>query len=79
MVMHGDLLSQQSLARAFTAKLAFYEGKIETMSGCDLTSAPAGHRFVHGFGLTIYRAAAEYMRANRELALGEKDGQEAAE
>ncbi|WP_455374409.1 PadR family transcriptional regulator [Limibacillus halophilus] len=79
MVMHGYLLNDKVLARAFAEKLAFYEGKIEKMSGCDLSAAPAGHRFVHGFGLALYRAAADYMRENRDKVLEEDDGKEAAE
>jgi DNA-binding PadR family transcriptional regulator len=79
MVMHGYLLDQEVLARAFAEKLSFYEGKIEKMSGCDLSAAPEGHRFVHGFGLALYRAAAAYMAENRDKLLTEKNGKEAAE
>lgn len=78
MVMHSHMVDPRRLARALEAKLSFYETKIETMSQCDLSESTEGRRFVHGFGLALYRAAAEYLRANGDTLLEEHKKHRAA-
>ena len=68
-LFHGGLLPADHLARVIDERIAFYEEKIERMQGCDLAQAPAAPRFVHGFGLAVYQAAADYLRENRSALL----------
>ncbi|RMD60640.1 MAG: PadR family transcriptional regulator, partial [Alphaproteobacteria bacterium] len=36
---------------------------------CDPSQRPPGEAFVHGLGLAVYRAAADYLTANRDRLL----------
>ena len=78
MVMHSHLVDPRRLLRALEAKLSFYETKIETMSQCDLSDSTSGRQFVHGFGLALYRAAANYLRENGDALLAEHKKHRAA-
>ncbi len=61
----GHLLPGAHLIEIVDQRIAFYEAQIARMEGCVLDHRPAGQQLVHGFGLTIYRAAAQYLRDNR--------------
>ncbi|MGF1609779.1 MAG: PadR family transcriptional regulator [Kiloniellales bacterium] len=66
---HGGMLPASYLAGVIDARIAFYDEKIERMRGCDVAHAPGAQRFVHGYGLAVYQAAADYLRQNREALL----------
>ncbi len=68
-LFHGHLLPADHVARVVDERLQHYEARIAHMEGCDLSADSPGRRFVHGFGLALYRAAAQYLRDNREMAI----------
>jgi DNA-binding PadR family transcriptional regulator len=68
-LFHGSMLPASHLARVIDERIAFYEDKIERMRGCQVAQAPGTQRFVHGYGLMLYRAAADYLRQNRAALL----------
>ncbi len=61
----GHLVPDAHLAAVIDARIAHYEDQIARMEGCCLEDRPAGQQLVHGFGLALYRAAAQYLRDNR--------------
>ena len=65
----GEILPRTHLARVIDERIAFYQEQITRMADCDLDRHPSTQRFVHGFGLTLYRASADYLIENRELLL----------
>jgi DNA-binding PadR family transcriptional regulator len=70
----GHLLPVERLAEVVDERIAYYEEQISRMEGCCLEDRPAGQLLVHGFGLTLYRAAVRYLRENRAiLGSGEAD------
>jgi DNA-binding PadR family transcriptional regulator len=78
----GHLLTSAHLVEIVDQRIAFYEAQIARMEGCALEHRPVGQQLVHGFGLTIYRAAAQYLRDNRAALLtaaAEAPGKAAAE
>ena len=68
-LFHGHLLPADHVARIIDERLAWYEAQIERMQGCEVEDDSPGHRFVHGFGLALYRAAAKYLRENRDMGI----------
>lgn len=73
-LFHADLLSPEHVARIIDARLAFYRERIARMKQCGLCDRPSGARFVHGFGLAMYEAAARYLEAEREEFLSGLSG-----
>jgi len=65
----GHLLPSAHLIEIVDQRIAFYEAQIARMEGCVLEHRPVGQQLVHGFGLAIYRAAAQYLRDNRAALL----------
>ncbi len=59
------------LAELIDNRIAWYCGTLERMESCDHESSRPGEVFVHGLGLAVYRAAADYLTANRERLLEE--------
>ena len=70
----GHLLTGDELGQVIDERIAFYESRIARMTDCDLTALPAGQQMVHGFGLALYQAAADYLRANRDQLADPADG-----
>lgn len=62
----AHLLPEGALDRIVEARIAFYESRIEGMSSCNLEDRPPGQQLVHGFGLALYQAAADYLRSYRD-------------
>lgn len=82
MLFFAQLLPVERLAAMIDMRIALYEEMLERMTACEgLSERPAGERFVHGFGLTIYRTARDYLVENRAMLLAEcgGSGQDAAE
>jgi DNA-binding PadR family transcriptional regulator len=67
----GHLLADRHVAALVDQRIAYYEAQIERMEGCSAEHRPPGQQLVHGFGLALYRAAAGYLRENRDLLGGE--------
>ncbi len=65
----GDILPRSHLVQVVDQRISFYREQIARMAECDLAQNPSTQRFVHGFGLAIYQAAADYLIENRELLL----------
>ena len=61
----GHMLPSDTLVTLVDRRIAFYEEQIARMEVCTLDQRPLGQQLVHGFGLSIYRAAAQYLRENR--------------
>lgn len=67
----GQLLPAERLARLIDQRIADYRACLAQMESCDLSDRPAGETFVHGLGAAVYRAAADYLEANRDRLLAE--------
>lgn len=67
----GHLLPPERLAELIDGRIAWYRGCLERMRACGACGAPAGEAFVHGLGLAVYQAAADYLQANRDRLLEE--------
>lgn len=63
----GHLLPPEQLLRLIDQRIAWYRNCIAEMTACDLSDRPPSGRLVNGLGLAVYRAAAEYLEANRHL------------
>lgn len=58
------------IAKVIDARIAFYRDKIAKMESCAAGLEPgSGIRLVHDFGLTVYRAAMEFLIENRTAFL----------
>lgn len=62
----GQLLPTQRLAELIDARIAWYQDCLARMEACELNGCPPGEVFVHGLGLAVYRAAAEYLTTHRQ-------------
>lgn len=66
----------EKIARLIDERIAFYDSQ-----QCELDefnpncAADPGMNFVRGLGSTIYRAAADYMRANRDALMAQLDAE----
>ena len=67
----AHLLPAPRLAALIDQRIAWYRGCLERMESCGCHGGPAGERFVHGLGLAVYRAAEQYLTANRDRLLDE--------
>lgn len=67
----AQLLPPERLARLVDQRIAHYRNALAEMERCDLSGQPAGESFVHGLGVSVYRAAADYLEANRDRLLAE--------
>lgn len=65
----AQLLPPTHLAGLIDQRIDWYKQCLARMESCDVTTLPAGERFVHGMGLTIYRAAVDYLITHREQLL----------
>lgn len=65
----GDLLPREHLLKVVDERIAWYEKKLEDMSECSaaLAEAPVTQQFVHGMGVSIYKACLEYLKSNRPM------------
>jgi len=63
----GHMLPESHVAAVIDQRIAYYEEQIARMEGCTPDDHPAGQQLVHGFGLALYHAAADYLRKNRDL------------
>ncbi len=70
MLMFAHLLGDDRRRQVYDDYLEGYRRLIEDMLAKDLTEAPPGRHFVHGFGLSIYRAIVQYMDTHRHLLMG---------
>lgn len=53
-------------------RIAWYREALARMEGCACNETiPAGPAFVRGMGIAVYRAAADYLEANREQLIAE--------
>ena len=68
----SELLPPHALDQLFDARLAGYRERIAALESCDLEASTEGAAFVHGFGLAIYRAAAEFIENNRHRVVAEQ-------
>ena len=57
----GDQLPAETLLAMIATRQAAYQERVDGMQDCDLSEASPQRRFVHGFGLALYAAAAGYL------------------
>jgi len=69
-MLFGDLLSPAQLDKVIEKKLSEYHAELEQMETSDMSSASAGHTFVHGFGIAFYRAAITYLEEHGHKVVG---------
>ena len=62
----AELLPAGHLAQVVDARIALYDERIAHMEACDGAQGRAAPDHVHGFGLAIYRAAADYLKRHRD-------------
>lgn len=60
----AELLASDHIDDLIDNRLSHYDEKIKKMEEDDLSDAPQGAKFVHGLGLAIYKAAANYIQEN---------------
>lgn len=70
-MLFGQLLPPRHLEQVIDDRLALYREWIAQMEAKSPNDAAAGPAFVLGFGLAVYRAAADYVDENRHLVEGE--------
>ncbi len=66
-LFHADLLPEPFLLRILDEQIARYSQRIEMMETCieEARAESRGRGMAHGFGLTLYRAARDYLQARR--------------
>lgn len=70
----AQLLPAPLVDQLIEQRIAWYREALDRMESCACnTSIPPGAAFVRGMGIAVYRAAAEYLEANREKLLAEID------
>lgn len=68
----AQFLPPARVADLIDQRIAWYRDSIERMEDCAATTmTPAGASFVRGMGITVYRAAADYLEANRDRLVAE--------
>jgi len=70
MLFFGHLLPPRHLDRITADRLEEYRAEIGRLEGCDGNHSTPGEKFVHGLGLAIYRAAADYLEEHRHELIG---------
>ncbi len=68
----SELLPPHVLDRLFDARLASYRERIAALESREHEDMPEGAAFVCGFGLAVYRAAAEFIENNRHRVVAEQ-------
>ena len=68
----SELLPPQALDRLFEARLASYRERIAALEACNRDEMTEGGAFVSGFGLAVYRAAAEFIENNRHRVVAQQ-------
>lgn len=75
----GEALPAAHVARLLRERSAHYRRLISQLSECpQAPRATPGGRFVHGFGLAVYKAAAEYLDAHAEELIAAAETSRAA-
>lgn len=69
MLFFADQVSPRRLARLIDDRIAWYRENLARMEACDCEPTASGPAFVRGLGIAVYRAAAEYLEANRDELL----------
>ncbi len=71
LLFFAHLLPPLLLVDYIDQRIAWYEASFARMTECEVAARPPGERFVHGFGLAWYAAAARYLREHRDDLLAE--------
>ena len=67
----AHLLPVARLTALIDQRIVWYRNALERMESGACRGDHAGERFVHGLGLAVYRAAADYLTSHREALLDE--------
>ena len=75
-LFHADLLPQAFLLKILDEQIERYSGRIEMMEACaeEASAESRGRAMAHGFGLTLYRAARDYLITRRDEVAKQDDG-----
>jgi len=69
MLYFAQHLPRPHLARILDQRIAWYRESLERLESCSQEEAPPGATFVRGLGQAVYRAALDYLVANRAALL----------
>lgn len=70
----AHLLPVATLRRLIDGRIALYKDILARMNACEeLDQCPLGERFVHEFGLVVYRRAHDFLIDNRDRLLREAE------
>jgi DNA-binding PadR family transcriptional regulator len=67
LLFFADLLPADHVERVVEGRLAEVRAALDRMEACAFENTGKSHDFVHGYGLAIYRAMADYLEQNRHL------------
>jgi len=68
----AQFLPAARVGQLIDQRIAWYREALERMESCAANNTiPPGASFVRGMGITVYRAAADYLEANREQLIAE--------
>lgn len=73
----GHMLPPSHLRKLIDDRIAWYRETLAEMETCDSADRPPSVRLVNGLGVAIYRAAADYLEANRHLIEDERPSADA--
>lgn len=73
----GHMLPPSHLRKLIDDRILWYRETLAEMETCDSTERPPSVRLVNGLGVAIYRAAADYLEANRHLIEDDRPSAEA--
>ncbi len=73
MLFFAELLDRDHLREVFDEYLELHRASVARMSSGECVGSSPGHDFVHGLGLAIYRAIAEYMEHHRSELLAPRE------
>lgn len=72
-LFHSELLAREELVMLLDTRITELKSTIDQMQACDLSGTSPGARFVHGYGLTYYENALNYLCTHREWLIEETE------
>ena len=67
----GDQLPARHVDRLIEERISWYREALERINECDSSQLSSGASFVQGFGASVYRAALDYLEANKHVLIAE--------
>ncbi len=67
----GDQLPARHVDQLIEERISWYREALERIGECDCSQLSSGASFVQGFGAAVYRAALDYLEANKHVLIAE--------